>query len=293
MHKIPVYMDLPENYNRKKGQLPFFIGISHIAKSTPLHHHDFVELSYIIEGTGCETINGKSQRLQPGVISFLLPHHMHEIRSDPGQTIHKYCCMFDMSLLCSSTFDRDWLKVLYSIGSVYPSFAQLESADAEALHAIFRILMQESAMPHLPGRNNMIQVKLTEAMLLFVRAVCAENQPGVSQPAEKDTKQDFLPILQHLHVYFANKLSLDGIAKQFGISAPYVSRMFKEHTGKSFLSYLHQLRIDSAVHLLVTTDMSIADISAEVGFESFRTFSRVFQSLKQTTPREFQLLQRR
>jgi transcriptional regulator GlxA family with amidase domain len=68
---------------------------------------------------------------------------------------------------------------------------------------------------------------------------------------------------------------------------PYISRLFKDHVGQSFLTYLHGLRIKSAASLLISTEMPIADISTEVGFESYRTFLRVFREIRGQTPSDY------
>ncbi|MBP1988426.1 AraC family transcriptional regulator [Paenibacillus eucommiae] len=282
---IPTYEDLSANLNMKKGQLPFYIGI-HKLRSTKLHHHDFVEFAFVIQGSGTETVNGKKHQLRPGVASFLLPHHMHEIHSDSEQPVSKYCCMFDVNILFGSSYDSDWCGLLYEIGSQYPSFNEFAADDAKWLNDILGKLLAESTKPPLPGRSSMIRAMLTEVLLLFVRAV-SNNKQAVADSREPEMKQPFWPILQYMHVHYTGKLSLESVAEYFNVSAPYISRIFKHYTGKSFLGYLHQLRIDSAVNLLISTSMPIIDVAAETGFESFRTFSRVFQNLKEVTPREF------
>ncbi|MBP1988427.1 AraC family transcriptional regulator [Paenibacillus eucommiae] len=283
---IPEYMDVSANLNMKKGQLPFFIGISKIPWSTHLHHHDFVEFSLVTKGSGTETVNGKTHHLRPGVASFLLPHHMHEIHSAPEHAVHKYCCMFDINILFGSSYDSDWCGLLYEIGSQFPSYAEFTADDTLWIEDIFAKLMTESTKPPQPGRSSMIRAMLTEALLLFIRTVSRNRQTG-DFAREPEMKQPFWPILQYLHVHYTDKLSLESVAEHFSVSSPYISRIFKHYTGKSFLNYLHQLRIDSAVNLLISTSMPIIDIAVETGFESFRTFSRVFQNLKEVTPREY------
>src|SRR5690606_32673826 len=102
-----------------------------------------------------------------------------------------------------------------------------------------------------------------------------------------ESKVNFWKVLQYLHVHYQEDLSLESISRQFRVSPPYISRLFKEHVGQSFLTYLHELRIKSAASLLISTDMSISDIATEVGFESYRTFLRVFRDIRGQTPSEF------
>ncbi|MBP1993046.1 AraC family transcriptional regulator [Paenibacillus eucommiae] len=290
---IPEHIDVTINLDTQKGSLPFYIGVHDITDQTPLHHHDFVEFSFVIEGSGIESINGKKHTLRPGVASFLLPHHIHEIHSHTGQTVRKYCCMFDFHMLLGSSYDSDWCALLYEIGTQFPSYAEFTAAESQGLKETFHKLLVESTRPvPLPGRSGMIRSLLTEALLVFVRAVSTHKTMD-NLVVIPDLQQPFWPIIQYLHVHYTSRLSRESLADHFGVSAPYISRIFKHYTGQSFLTYLHQLRIESAVNLLLSTNMPIVDISAETGFDSVRTFLRVFHNTKGLTPKAYRKMHER
>lgn len=286
MITIPMYETIFTDLNIKQGHLPFHIDVHTLYGFTPVHHHEFVELSVVIGGRGEETINGKTHALHAGIASLLLPHHMHEVRSDPENPIRKYCCMFDLNFLFGSSYDSEWCSLLYEIGTEYPSYYDFKHDDIHTISDIMNSLLIEHARPPLAGRSSMIRAKLTEALLLFIRSV-SQNKPESETAKEPEMKQRFWPILQYIHVHYASRLSLESVAAHFHVSAPYISRVFKQYTSKSFLSYLHHLRIEAAANLLKSTNMMITDIAVETGFESLRTFSRVFYNLKRLTPSEF------
>ncbi|MBP1988594.1 helix-turn-helix transcriptional regulator [Paenibacillus eucommiae] len=283
MTNIPEHMDLSDN--PKQGPLPLYCGMYEII-STPLHFHEHVELSLVIEGSGTEIVNGKAHRLSPGVASFMLPNHLHGIQCDAGHPILKYCCTFDINILLNTSYDSEWCSLLYKIGSQFPSFVELSSEETKWMSDIFHKLLLESnpTLPS-PGRNSIICAMVLEALLRFIRAV--SNVQSAETLQEPAIKQPIWPILHYLHIHYTDKVSLESLSEHFDVSVSYVSRLFKQYMGTSFLSYLHQLRIESAVNLLTSTHMSIIDIAAESGFESVRTFSRVFQNLKKVTPSEY------
>ncbi|WP_409342136.1 helix-turn-helix domain-containing protein [Paenibacillus sp. MBLB4367] len=285
----PEYQDLLEALDIKKDQLPFYIGI-HTVESSPLHHHDFVELSYVFEGSGTETINGRPYALKPGCVSFLQTHHMHRIDSDPGKPIRKYCCMFDINMLIGSPFDHEWYRPLFRPGGAVQPIFKLSAADAERMNGICEALLAEYGSEAKMGRNSFLCTKLVEALLLYVRSGSAAEakHAGVSRSIEGEG--GIWPILQHVHTHYAEKLTLEDLSKRFHLSVPHISRAFKEKVGKSYLDYVHELRVESAATLLISTDMSITDIAVEAGFESFRTFSRVFREFKGMTPSEYREL---
>lgn len=265
------------------GQQRFFINIASVEHSY-LHHHDYCELSYFTEGTGTESVNGVEHRIRPGTASFLLPHHMHKLESDPGQSMCKYRCMFDLPLLFGEREDREFSRLVYGIGTTSPSFADFEGEAAARMSATLQQLHEEFARPDSPGRNQMIRIKLCEAMLLFVRA----GKTTLAPAAEKTEEALKLSrLLQYVHLHFSETLTLDHLAQKFCYSVPHISRSFKEHTGKKFHEYVRQLRMESAITMLLHTNMSVTDIASAAGFDSFRTFARAFRETTGQTASEF------
>lgn len=279
-----VYFKHIKNTPIPAGQIPFYIGV-HAYAQTQVNYHPFAELVYILEGDGQVRINGRSHPVVPDTILFIPPNQMHETRSATGQPIVKFCCMFDMKMLTGYPYELDWPGWLYRVGSTLPSLAALTGEDSALMKDIFRKLMLEYEQPQRAGRNHMIHSKLVEALIAFRRYIDDNGLAAMNHPV--DASSQFWPIVHHMHVHYTERLTLQATAKQFYLSESYVCRLFKEHAGKSFLEYLHQLRIDSASSLLVGTDMPVTDIAFEVGFESFRTFSRVFRLLRGMAPSEF------
>ncbi|WP_370733789.1 helix-turn-helix domain-containing protein [Paenibacillus dakarensis] len=56
---------------------------------------------------------------------------------------------------------------------------------------------------------------------------------------------------------------------------------------RSFRDYINRLRINKALWMLAESKLSILDISYECGFDSIRSFNRVFKQIMNTTPTEY------
>lgn len=85
------------------------------------------------------------------------------------------------------------------------------------------------------------------------------------------------------------KIGLDEIAGEVGLSPAYFSRIFKEETGVSFVGKLNDLRIERAKQLLRSTDRTILDIALEVGFSDQSHFSRVFRDRTDSSPARYRV----
>ncbi|MDF2714719.1 MAG: AraC family transcriptional regulator, partial [Paenibacillus sp.] len=124
-----MYQDSLTHEQFGKSRLPMFIVKGHITHNIPLHHHNFAELSLVVEGSGTEIINGKPHPFRKGSVSFLLPHHIHEVQLNSPTAI-KYNCMFDLNLLFLSPSDRDLANALLKTGLQYPSHYDLDEDQA-------------------------------------------------------------------------------------------------------------------------------------------------------------------
>lgn len=88
------------------------------------------------------------------------------------------------------------------------------------------------------------------------------------------------------------RLTVRKIAEHFGYSPDYVSSLLKELTGFSAKNYITHLRIDRAMELFLSTDMSAKQISAHCGYEDYRQFLKLFKKHTGMTPKEYRGLYR-
>ena len=86
---------------------------------------------------------------------------------------------------------------------------------------------------------------------------------------------------------FSEGITIDSIAQQLGISYSYLRRVFKAATGQNLVDYLNTLRLDQAKKLLLETDLTIREISAQCGYNHERSFSRAFLQSEKMTPGKF------
>lgn len=81
--------------------------------------------------------------------------------------------------------------------------------------------------------------------------------------------------------------SEEALAHHFGITPRTVSTQVRQHTGQSFLTFLHSCRIQEAQRLLAETKLEVKEISAQVGFRSPQVFGRAFKRQTGRSPRQY------
>ena len=87
--------------------------------------------------------------------------------------------------------------------------------------------------------------------------------------------------------YTDENISLNSVAQAINISANYLSALFSQRMGVSFVEYLTQKRMARARQLLLKTNMRSSEIAYEVGYRDPRYFSFVFRKTQGCTPRAF------
>src|SRR4051794_1866584 len=86
---------------------------------------------------------------------------------------------------------------------------------------------------------------------------------------------------------YGEPLDVAAIARSAHASPAHFSRSFKKLFGETPHQYLLTRRIERAKHLLRSTDLSVTEVSLQVGFASLGSFSATFKRLVGSTPREF------
>ncbi len=79
----------------------------------------------------------------------------------------------------------------------------------------------------------------------------------------------------------------ESVAAHVGVSAIYLSMLFKEVTGENFRDYLIAAKIDRAKRLLAETDGKVYEIALQTGYSDIKYFSKNFRRLVGVSPNEY------
>ena len=86
---------------------------------------------------------------------------------------------------------------------------------------------------------------------------------------------------------YQKNLSIEIIGDLVHMSSVYVGALFREGTGQALGAYITEVRINKAKELLKNSNHDLRRIATETGFESMRTFFRVFKKITGQTPSEY------
>ncbi|TNJ47254.1 helix-turn-helix domain-containing protein [Tamlana fucoidanivorans] len=106
------------------------------------------------------------------------------------------------------------------------------------------------------------------------------NADGVAFEAEAQDSAKIGTIFKFVNKNFQNHIALDEIADKVSMTVPAFCRYFKKATGKTFTQVVNEYRVVHATKLLSEeSEMSIADVCYECGFNNFSHFNKTFNDI--------------
>ena len=94
-------------------------------------------------------------------------------------------------------------------------------------------------------------------------------------------------VMAYIRDHYGENLTLDAVAGHVYLSPYYISHLFKEELGLTFVEYLTRVRIEQARHLLRTTGLSIRAIASQVGYDDPGYFAKVFRKHLHISPKKY------
>lgn len=92
------------------------------------------------------------------------------------------------------------------------------------------------------------------------------------------------PVINYISEHYTEKIYVEKLADIIMVSADYFTKMFKDSIGKTPVDYINAIRINRSMQLLVDSDMSIADISEQIGFCNANYFHKIFKQYMGVSP---------
>lgn len=252
----------------------------------PWHFHPEFEIIHIAEGMGTAFVGNGLQGFSPGdtvLIGSSLPHYM---KSD--EAYHTGEEQRTRGTIIQ--FEKAFMH--YSINH-YPHFIHIKNLLEEAHQGIYFpagcSARLAEMLERIPGDTGIDQI--TTFLQLLKEMSSATGTRVISTPdysghvmfdASRIDK-----VMAHLNKHYTRHIGLDEISSFAAMNPAAFCRFFKNKTGQSFKHYILDMRIGYACKLLINNDTSIAQISAECGFETISHFNRSFKKKTGYTPSDY------
>lgn len=85
-------------------------------------------------------------------------------------------------------------------------------------------------------------------------------------------------VIEYMSTHFADPITLEQLAAEACVSKFHFTRLFTSKVGRTPFRFLIGLRLDVASRMLISTDLSIAQVAAACGFPTLSNFSKAFNA---------------
>lgn len=103
-------------------------------------------------------------------------------------------------------------------------------------------------------------------------------------PALPGDNSSIARAIYYMENNFYRNITLEEVSQTVQMNPAYFSTLFKKQTGKKYIDYLTDLRMEKAQNLITSTDLKIVTIAGMVGYSSTKHFARIYKEKYGVTP---------
>ncbi len=249
----------------------------------PLHTHTSLEIGCCLQGAGHFHFGEKRYPVKQGDVFIVNHMEPHIAESDP----------FKPSVFLFLNFDPDIVRQ-ESLDILLPFAYRPERFDnriaGETDIAIrIRTLMEKLYEEFMTRRDG--YVTMAKSLLFQLCVELKRYRFGESSAKELTRMTGGLrrlqPAMELIAHRYADPLELKDVAAVLGLRPSTAGKLFIGTTGRGWRSHLTEYRMREAKRLLTATDLPVAEIGYQSGFQSLPTFYRLFHANVGVSPLDY------
>lgn len=242
------------------------------------HHHDWIEIIYLIHGELEVQINNETKKLKKNEFIVINPMSIHSTRCRDGNTA--ILLQIPLSFLEEFVPDIREYRFFVDLDSKEPR-TQTKLGDIRNTLQDLWIAYQFQAEGYLFRCYSLI----FELIYILVHSFSQKLDRKELQRNQKNLER-IERIIDYVNCHYTEAISIKEIAGVLGLNEIYFSRFFKANMGTTFLEYLNMVRLEKIYVDLLNTNMSIGEIQEKHGFYNEKVFRRMFREVYGCSPRE-------
>ncbi len=256
-------------------------------KENEYHSHDFLELVYILEGSGVHVLDGNRGIVRKGdcfIIDYGSFHQYHNLDHTRFKLINILFTpdMIDKTLVhCRSFYELTnnyMIRFQHTSHSSLPTHFVYHDRDGQVELLVRKLQAEYAAQP--PGYLELMRCLLIEIIILLIRDICKQEENVLYHDSSE-------AVIRYVEENYMEPVTLTALSHRLNYSLPYLSKRFKEDTGMTFMQYLQKKRLEHSCRLLANTDQKVYEIAGLVGYNDIKYFCEIFQRYMKMSPKEY------
>ncbi len=187
-----------------------------------------------------------------------------------------------------------------SLKEGFPEFRELDELLERSRGGIefanFDLAFARKSLTDIRNAHGAMRVLKAMSFLLMIKDHPDQKRlsvANVSYPNFKTSTSSIAEVVDFITEHFAEDISLSKAADMAAMSQTAFARNFQKFTGSKFSEFVTRVRIGQACSMLQATDLRVATICHEVGYNNLANFNRHFLKIKQMTPSNYRDFVRR
>ncbi|KQO17969.1 helix-turn-helix domain-containing protein [Paenibacillus sp. Leaf72] len=247
------------------------------------HYHKQLELIYIINGSLKIDIEDDSFDLESGDIVVLGSSQLHRDRNvgklDYIVLQFNLEDFFDNSTI---PYIRYFSETENPLSRANYIFRENKAIRQQASEAITKLLHE--ATHKETGYEIAVSIQIKQLLLLMLRG---DSQRILARQDDFDHIR-LKPVLDYVENNLGERIQVEDMCRIVNMSYYYFVKFFKKTIGLSFTEYVNYRKIKWAERILLTKDLSIADVGERIGMPNMAHFYKTFKKYNDCSPKQFQ-----
>lgn len=239
----------------------FFVCTKKINLNETIHLHRAIELIYVEKGNVTIISTCGTEKIEKGQYALIMSNCIHSYKTQDSSVV--YCCNF------SSDLGPPFVRKSNNIMADRTVFNCKDSINRFVKTELF-------------NEQNVSDWYIINACLY---AVLGEFRKQVGIEIVSETGEDLIKkIFHYIEENFTKTITFENMAHDLKYEKNYLSKYMHKYIPYSFTYLVNWYRVDMATDLLKNTDLSVSEIAMRSGFQSIRSFNRVYMNIIGKTP---------
>ncbi|MBS5884693.1 MAG: helix-turn-helix domain-containing protein [Clostridium sp.] len=246
----------------------------------PIHWHNSIEILYVLRGSINVTIDTDSFEVLEKELEIINVDESHRIYSDEDNKV----LIFHIDPYFFEKYYKDINNIFFYTNSTDDGAQEGEEYDL--LRNFLAKLLCE-AIQKIDDYDKEIESILIDLLYHLINNFHYLTYEKEELKEKTEQLARYHRISKYIFNNYDSNITLQEIAKKEFLSPHYLSHEIKYATGNSFTDLVNQTRVEESVKLLLDSDLSISDISDEVGFSHVRYLNKNFKNYYGCTPLQY------
>lgn len=249
-----------------------------------MHHHDFYEVYFFINGQVDYTVEGRHYRPRSGDVLLISPMELHQLRITAAQETYERIVLWVRPAFLHrlSTSAASLTRCFDVSRPAHTNLLRLTPAQRTGVFSKLSTLVREAYSEEYGSQ--LAAGGLLVQFLVELNRIALEQ--GSVLPAQDRTAARMEQVLEYIGQHYGEDLSLEQLAGQFFISKYHLSHQFSQLVGTSVHRYIILKRLVIAKQMLAG-GVAPTDVYRNCGFCDYANFYRAFKTEYGVSPKQY------